>query len=163
MFLWVWGRVPVCALDRQLPRSDLVLLLVSAANTDDVARSLSTYAHDARYSRGTSPQMPQTKTKMMVVRTSAPSWRLSPTTVRRVEAEPRRTWEKRGWTSRTAKWLPQIPRQRGLWFNVERGLRNNRSSMREYSEILGEISSRGVAEPMHFFLFISETFLPMIV
>ena len=60
--------------------------------------------HHVRCSRGTPPKTPPTKMRAMVGHTSAPSRRSSPMTARRVMAEPRITWERRGWTSRTARW-----------------------------------------------------------
>ena len=87
-----------------LPRPAFVVLRVCVAISNHVLLSPPPCTHNIRCSRGTPPQIPQIKIKMMVGRTSAPSQRSSPTTARRAEVGPRRTWERRGWTSRTAKW-----------------------------------------------------------
>ena len=86
-----------------IPRSGLVLP-VCVAQPDGVALSPSPNSCRARCFRGTPPRTPQTKTKMMVVRTSAPCRRSSLTTARRAGAELKRIWERRVWTSRAAKW-----------------------------------------------------------
>ena len=62
------------------------------------------YHLSIRCSRGIRTTTPPTKTKMTVGRTSAPSRRSSPTTTRTAKAGPRTRWERRGWTSWTAKW-----------------------------------------------------------
>lgn len=68
------GRASQRTLNDQRRFTPLVVTFDDAAQSA-VFVSTSRIAHHIRCSRGTPPQMPQTKTKMMVVRTSAPSRR----------------------------------------------------------------------------------------
>jgi len=110
-----------------IPRSGLVLP-VCVAQPDGVALSPSPNACRARCFRGTPPRTPQTKTKMMVVRTSAPCSQ---------KEYGRGSYGHRG----QRNGLPWIPRQRGLRLNVEGGLPNNRSKMSKYSMVSGEAAN----------------------
>ena len=88
---------------RLLPYGKYIPLILCATYFTRIILTTPTGAHRIRYSRGTPRRTSPTKTMTTAARTTAPCQRSSQTTARRAMAKPRRTWERQGWTSRTAK------------------------------------------------------------
>ena len=74
-----------------------------------------------RCSHGTHPRTKFAQTIARAGHTSAQSRRSSPTARRNAAVRPRKQWERRGWTSRTARWptsattAPRATALRGRW------------------------------------------------